>query len=67
MHRSPSVYTMSKSMQDTPLVDRSHPVLSGRVDPALVEWAEKNLGLTKAALVKVAVVEYVTRAMREAA
>ena len=58
---------MSRTPQDTAPVDRSHPVLSGRVDPTLVEWAEKNLGLSKAALVKVAVVEYVTRAMRDAA
>lgn len=58
---------MSKSMQDRPLVDKSHPVLSGRVDPTLVEWARQHLHLSKAELVKVAVVEYVTRAMREAA
>jgi len=38
-----------------------------RVDPALVEWATSRLKITKAELVERAVVDFITRLMKEAA
>lgn len=61
---------MSTASQHKEAVDRPHgsfPVLSGRVDPKMVEWALARLHISKAELVKLAVVDFITRMMKEAA
>ena len=38
-----------------------HPVISGRVDPAIVEIATDRLKISRAELVKRAIIEFVSR------
>jgi len=67
VYHNPTVYAMSTAVQDKPPVDsahESHPVVSTRYDPRLVEWATERLGISKSELVRRALDDLMAKIMR---